>query len=501
VLNRLFVLTQLQETFHYNMLALVDGIQPKVLNLKAMLEYYIKHREEVVRRRTEYDLLKAKDRAHILEGLKIAILHIDRVIATIKKSADKDEAKINLIKQFKLSDIQAVAILEMRLQQLANLERLRVEQELKEKTALIKELEAIVASKKRILGIVKNEILELKEKYGDERRTQVVAHGVKEFKAEDLIPNEPTIVMITRDGYIKRLPPETFKTQGRGGKGVAGVTTKEEDIVEHLFSTTTHADLLFFTTRGRVFQLKAYDVPPASRVAKGQAIQNFLQLAQSEKVSAVLSMEELREYKYLVMVTSLGTIKKTDIADFKDVRRSGLIAIKLHNEDNLEWVKPSAGNDDVILATSHGQAIRFKEKDIRGMGRNASGVRGLRLKREDSIIGMDVIEPEMVKKNLLELFVIAENGLGKRTNVKFYKVQRRGGSGIKTAKVNKKTGNLIGAYIVNAKDERDLIIISRHGQVIRLPFASVKSSGRATQGVRLMRFKEGDDMVASIALV
>ena len=501
VLNRLFVLTQLQETFHYNMLALVDGIQPKVLNLKAMLEYYIKHREEVVRRRTEYDLLKAKDRAHILEGLKIAILHIDRVIATIKKSADKDEAKINLIKQFKLSDIQAVAILEMRLQQLANLERLRVEQELKEKTALIKELEAIVASKKRILGIVKNEILELKEKYGDERRTQVVAHGVKEFKAEDLIPNEPTIVMITRDGYIKRLPPETFKTQGRGGKGVAGVTTKEEDIVEHLFSTTTHADLLFFTTRGRVFQLKAYDVPPASRVAKGQAIQNFLQLAQSEKVSAVLSMEELREYKYLVMVTSLGTIKKTDIADFKDVRRSGLIAIKLHNEDNLEWVKPSAENDDVILATSHGQAIRFKEKDIRGMGRNASGVRGLRLKREDSIIGMDVIEPEMVKKNLLELFVIAENGLGKRTNVKFYKVQRRGGSGIKTAKVNKKTGNLIGAYIVNAKDERDLIIISRHGQVIRLPFASVKSSGRATQGVRLMRFKEGDDMVASIALV
>jgi DNA gyrase subunit A len=501
VLNRLFVLTQLQETFHYNMLALVDGIQPKVLNLKAMLEYYVKHRGEVVRRRTEYDLEKAKDRAHILEGLKIAILHIDRVIETIKKSADKDEAKVNLIKKFKLSEAQAIAILEMRLQQLANLERLKVEQELKEKLAIIKELESILSSKKRILGIVKKEVLELKENFGDARRTQVVSHGVKEFKAEDLIPNEPTIVMITRDGYIKRLPPETFKTQGRGGKGVAGVTTKEEDIVEHLFATTTHADLLFFTTRGRVFQLKAYDVPQASRTAKGQAIQNFLQLSQSEKVSAALSMEDLSEYKYLVMVTSAGTIKKTDIEDFKDVRRSGLIAIKLHESDNLEWVKPSSGSDDLILVTAAGQAIRFKEKDVRPMGRNAAGVRGIRLKRQDYVVGMDIIETEMVRKGLMEIFVIAENGLGKRTNLKNYKVQHRGGSGIKTAKVTKKTGNLIGAYVVNSKDERDLIIVSNNGQVIRLPFASVNTSGRATQGVRLMRFKEGGDRVASIALV
>jgi len=501
VLNRLFVLTQLQETFHVNMLALVDGIQPKVLNLKAMLEYYIKHREEVVRRRTAYELQKAKDRAHILEGLKIAILHIDQVIAIIKKSADRDEAKINLMKRFKLSEIQSVAILEMKLQQLANLERLKVETELKEKTALIKELESILSSTKRVSGIIKRETSELKEKFGDERRTQVIAHGVKEFKAEDLIPNEATIVMITRDGYIKRLPPETFKTQGRGGKGVAGVTTKEEDIVEHLFATTTHADLLFFTSRGRVFQLKAYDVPQASRVAKGQAIQNFLQLSQSEKVSAVLSMEELGEYKYLVMLTSKGTIKKTDIKDFKDVRRSGLIAINLHDEDNLEWVKPSSGNNDVVLITSQGQAIRFKEKDVRQMGRAAAGVRGIRLKRNDYVVGMDVVEPEMVKKGMMELFVIAENGLGKRTNLKLYKVQHRGGSGIKTAKVSKKTGNLVGAHVVNSQDDRDLIIISTDGQVIRLPFASVNTSGRATQGVRLMRFKDEKDKVASIALV
>jgi len=501
VLNRLFVLTQLQETFHVNMLALVDGIQPKVLNLKSMLEYYIKHREEVVKRRTAYELQRAKDRAHILEGLKIAILHIDQVIAIIKKSADRDEAKTNLMKRFKLSEIQSVAILEMKLQQLANLERLKVETELKEKTALIKELESVLSSAKRISGIIKRETLELKEKFGDERRTQVVAHGVKEFKAEDLIPNEATIVMITRDGYIKRLPPETFKTQGRGGKGVAGVTTKEEDIVEHLFATTTHADLLFFTTRGRVFQLKAYDVPSSSRVAKGQAIQNFLQLSQSEKVSAVLSMDELGEYKYLVMLTSKGTIKKADIKDFKDVRRSGLIAIKLHDEDNLEWVKPSTGSDDVVLVTSQGQAIRFKEKDVRQMGRAAAGVRGIRLKKNDYVVGMDVIESEMVKKGMMELFVIAENGLGKRTNLKFYKVQHRGGSGIKTAKVTKKTGNLVGAHVVNSQDDRDLIIISTDGQVIRLPFGSVNTSGRATQGVRLMRFKDEKDKVASIALV
>ncbi len=501
VLNRLFAATQLQETFHVNMLALVDGVQPRVLNLKSVLEYYLKHRQEVVRRRATYELREARDRAHILDGLHIAILDIDRVIATIKKSADRDEARTNLMARFKLTEVQAVAILEMRLQQLASLERLKVEQELKEKKALIKELESILASEKRILGIIKKETQELKADFSDNRRTQIVAHGVKEFSMEDLIPDESTIVMVTRDGYIKRLPPETFRTQARGGKGVIGLTTKEEDVVEQMLSTTTHAGLLFFTTRGRVFELKAYDVPQTTRTAKGQALVNFLQLAPNEKVSSILSLEDMEDYKYLVMMTRHGLIKKSVLADFVNVRRSGLIAIKLKDEDSLGWVKPSSGEDEVTVVTALGQAIRFRERDVRSMGRAAAGVRALRLKKNDRVVGMDIISPELVKKNMLELFVIAENGLGKRTNLKQYKVQRRGGSGIKTSKVTAKTGKLICAYISNIADERDLIIISKKGQVIRLPLASVSSLGRATQGVRLMRFKEEGDMVASVTFV
>ena len=501
VLNRLFVLTQLQVTFHVNMLALVDGIQPKVLTLKNFLEEYVKHRMEVVRRRAEYDLARARERAHILEGLKIAILHIDKVIATIKKSADKDAARDNLIKQFKLSEIQAVAILEMRLQQLANLESLRVEQEWKEKQALIKELEELLSSKKKMLKVVKDEVSEIKEKYGDERRTKVISHGVKEFKPEDLVPNEPTIVVITQDGYIKRLPPDTFKTQHRGGKGVIGLTTKEEDIVDQLFTTMTHNDLMFFTTRGRVFQLKTYDVPPATRTAKGQALQNFLQLGPNEKVSAVLSFDDISEEKYLVMATKNGLIKKVEKEEFANVRRSGLIAIGLKEDDHLEWVKPSTGNDDIIIVTSKGQSIRFKEKDVRAMGRTASGVRAMRLKKGDYVVGMDIVDPKLVAKNSLELFIIADHGYGKKTNLKSYKVQRRGGSGIKTASVTSKTGELVGAYVSNVDDERDLIVISTQGQVIRTPFKSVPSLGRATQGVRLMRFKDEKDSVASVTFV
>ncbi len=499
ILNQLFNLTPLQETFHLNMLALVDGRQPRVLNLKDFLEEYLKHRQIVVRRRTAFDLKKAEERAHILKGLKIALDNIDAVIKTIKQSADKEEAKVNLVKKFRLTEIQAIAILEMKLQQLANLERRKIEDELKEKIALIKELEAILASPKRILTIIKNEVENLKKKYADERRTQVVPHGVKEFSLEDLVPNEETVVMITRDGYLKRLPPETFRTQARGGKGVIGVTTKEEDVVEHLFTTTTHSDLLFFTSRGRVFQLKAYDVPAGSRTSKGQAIVNFLQLAPQEKVSAVLSLSDLGDYKYLVMVTRQGITKKVDIKDFSNVRRSGLIALKLKGEDILEWVKPSTGNDEIMLITARGQSIRFKEKMIRAMGRNASGVRGMRLKGADVIVGMDIVEPALVKS--FQLFVISEEGLGKRTPLTQYRLQGRGGSGTKTAKVNKKTGQLVGAYVVNAKDERDLMVVSIKGQIIRLPFGTVSISGRATQGVRLMRFKEKDDKVASVALV
>ncbi len=501
VLNRLFLLTQLQETFHVNMLALVDGLQPRILNLKTALEYYVDHRRVTVRKRTEYDLRRAEERAHILKGLKIALDHLDAVIKTIRASYDKDAAKANLIKKFKLSDAQATAILEMRLQQLANLERKKVEDELKEKLELIKDLESILRSPKKIMDIVKKETLALKEKFGDERRTQIVVHGVKDFAAEDLIPNEPTVVLITADGYIKRLPPDTFRTQSRGGKGVVGVQTKEEDVVEHLFTTTTHADLYFFTSRGRAFELKAYDVPQASRTSKGQALVNFLQLAPNEKVSAVLSGEDISDYKYLMMVTRAGNVKKTDIKDFGNVRRNGLMAIKLHNEDFLEWVKPTTGADEVVLVTSGGQSIRFKEKDVRPMGRAAAGVRGVRLKSRDTVVGMDVISPEAAKTSKFDLLVVMDNGFGKRSDVNNYKIQGRGGSGIKTAKVTDKTGKIVMAFVINTKEERDLLVVSDKGQIIRLPVASIPVLGRDTQGVRIMRFKAEKDGVASVTLV
>ncbi len=500
VLNRLFQLTALQQPFHFNMLALVDGIQPRVLNLKMMLEEYVKHREVVVRRRTQYDLDRAKDRAHILEGLRIALLQIDKIIATIKKSKDKDDARVNLMKGFKLSELQAGAILEMRLQALANLERLKVEQEYEEKMKLIKELEAILKSRARIFGIIKSEIQDIKKRFGDERRTEIVKAGIGEFRIEDVIPDSPTIVLITRDGYIKRLPPDTFHTQARGGKGVAGLTTKEEDIVEHTFSTTTHKDLMFFTSRGRAFQLKAYDVPEASRTAKGQALVNFLQLAPGEKLSAVLSLDDMASMKYLVMVTNKGTVKKTSLEDFANVRRSGLIAIKLREGDNLEWVKPSTGKDDVILVTSNGQSIRMTEEDMRPMGRVASGTRGIRLKGSDEVVGMDVL-PNKTKDGEYQLLVVMQNGFGKRTDVTEYKTQGRGGSGIKTAAVTTKTGKVVSAFVVRGNDERDLFCVSEGGQVIRTSLASISEVGRATQGVRVMRFKEENDKVASVAII
>jgi DNA gyrase subunit A len=501
VLNHLFKMSQLQETFHVNMLALVDGIQPRVLTLKNILEEYLKHRQTIVRRRTEYDLARAKERAHILEGLRIALIKIDEVIATIKKSKDKDEARVNLMSKFKLSEIQSTAILEMRLQQLANLERLRVEQEYNEKMDLIKHLESILKSAKKMLDIVKEEVVALREKYGDERRTQVMKNPVGEFSVEDLIPEEATVVMLTADGYIKRLPPDTFRTQARGGKGVAGLTAKEEDQVEHLFSTNTHADIMFFTTRGRVFLLKAYEVPPGSRTSKGQAIVNFLQLAPGEKVATMLPMAEVEGDKFLVMVTNQGTIKKTAIEDFSNVRRSGLIAINLKEGDDLKWVKPSSGKDEIVLVTKNGQAIRFEEADVRAMGRTAAGVRGIKLKKNDSVVGMDVVVPSLVKKGHLQLFTLAENGLGKRTNLSEYKVQGRGGSGIHTMKVTAKTGGVIAAYISSEQEDYDLILISKKGIVIRVPFKSVPSLGRDTQGVRIMRFKEANDLVSSVTFI
>jgi DNA gyrase subunit A len=502
VLNQLFKMTQLQETFHVNSLCLVDGIQPRILTLKDLLAEYLKHRKEVVRRRTQYELDRAKERIHILEGLRIALLKIDQVIETIKKSKDKDEAKTNLMTKFKLSEIQSQAILDMRLQQLANLERLKVEQEWEEKKKLIDELESILASAKKILGIIKKEVEGLKEKFGDERRTKIVAGPVGEFSMEDLVPQEDTLVMLTQDGYIKRLPPDTFKSQGRGGKGVIGLETKEEDAVRAMFTTNTHAQILFFTSRGRVFRLQAYEIPQASRTSKGQAIVNFLQLAPGEKVSVTLADDDLEGAKYLVMVTTQGTIKKTSLEDFENVRRSGLIAINLHEGDELVYVKPSSGGDDISLVTREGQSIRFSEEDVRAMGRTAAGVRGIKLKKKnDTVVGMDVINPKLADKGQLELFVITENGLGKRTNLTEYKTQGRGGSGIRTAKVTPKTGGVVNAFISSKDDEQDLVMISKKGIVVRTPFKSVPSLGRDTQGVRLMRFKEDSDTVSGVSFV
>lgn len=500
ILNQLFKLTALQTTFHVNMLALVDGIQPRVLNLKNVLEEFIKHRRVVIRARTEFDLNKNKERAHILEGLKMALDKIDLVIKTIRAAKDKDAAKIDLMAAFKFSERQTIAILEMRLQQLANLERQKIEDELQEKKNIIKELEAILASETKIFGIVKTETEEILTKYGEERRTQIIAHGIKDFTVEDLIPNEPTIIMTTTDGYIKRLPPDTFRQQSRGGKGVIGVTTKEEESVEQLLTTNTHDNILFFTNRGRVFQLSAYEIPQGSRTAKGQAMVNFLQLAPNEKVSTMLSMSDLTDLKYLVMVTKKGLIKKTALGDYANVRRSGLIALKLRLDDSMEWVRPSSGNDDIMIATKEGQAIRFKESDARSMGRTASGVRGIRLHGTDEVIGMDTVDP---KNKSIEFLTVGENGLGKLTEIANYKVQGRGGSGIKTAKVSEKTGFVIhGSAVDTAKaDERDIVMMSAKGQVIRMPFKSIPSSGRATQGVRLMRFKEEDDKVVSVTLI
>ncbi len=503
ILNTLYKHTSLQTTFHFNMLALVDGIQPKVLTLKMILEEYIKHREEVVRRRTQFDLNKALDRAHILEGLMIALKNIDEVIKTIKASKDKEVAKLSLIKKFKLSERQAIAILEMRLQSLANLEQQRIENELKEKLKLIKELESILKSVAKIRGIVNSELKELTEKYGDERKTAVVPHAVGEFSMEDLVPNEETVVMMTRDGYIKRLEPDTFKVQARGGKGVMGLTTKEEDTVEFMFTSLTHNDVLFFTTKGRAFQLKVYEIPQASRIAKGTPVVNFLQLIGGEQISSILPLDKAVFSKYLFFATQKGLVKKVELEAFKNVRRSGLIAIKIKDDDKLIWVKPTSGSDHIQLVTSQGQAIRFKESDVRDMGRGAAGVLGIRLHKDDTLIGMGVAKTDKERKRNYQILTIMSNGFGKRTEFGAYKIQGRGGSGIKTAKVTDKTGKITNAFLVNADsmEDKDLIIISDHGQVIRTPFKSVNVLGRDTQGVRIMRFKEDSDHVAGVTWV
>jgi DNA gyrase subunit A len=498
VLNKLFLMTDLQKNFNVNMLALVDGIDPQILSLKSILEHYITHRKIVVTRRAEFELAKAKDRAHILEGLKIALDHIDQVIETIKKSQTKEIAHKNLMQKFVLSEKQASAILEMRLQTLAGLERKKIEDELAEKLKVITELETLLASKVKILGVVKDEIIEIKAKYGDERKTKIMRSEIKEFKQEDIIPNEEAIITISQDGYIKRVNPDTYKVQKRGGKGVIGAMTREGDSIEQVLSIMTHDNLMFFTNTGKVFQTKAYEIPESSRISKGQAVVNFLQLSQFEKITAMIPYNKDDNYKYFFMTTKQGVVKKSKIEDFDNVRRSGLIAINLDKGDTLNWVKPTTGTDEIIISTTAGQAIRFKESDVRSMGRGASGVRGIKLKKDDLVVGMDAVLKGQKGNQLL---IITENGYGKRTDLKFYKIQRRGGSGIKTAQVTTKIGKLVGANIVNIDDmEGDLIVTSEQGQIIRLPLKSISVLGRATQGVRIMRPGAGDKVAASAAI-
>jgi len=498
ILNKLYSLTDLQKSFHVNMLALVDGIEPRVLNLKAMLEYFVGHRRAVVVRRTEFELKVAKDRAHILEGLKKALDHIDAIIATIKKSATKEIAHGNLMKKFKLSEKQATAILEMRLQTLAGLEQKKIEDELKEKRRLIAELEALLKSPKKIMAVIKDELRELKEKYGDERRTRVVKSAVGEFKQEDLIPNEDAIIVLTEDNYIKRMNPSLYRVQKRGGKGVIGATTKEDDKIDMVVSSQTHDDLFFFTNTGKVFQAKAYEIPATSRTAKGQAIVNFLQIAPEEKITAIIATGKDSQAKYLFMATKFGTVKKTAIEDFAKVRRSGLIALNLAKGDELRWIAPTTGRDEIIITTAAGQAIHFKETDVRAMGRTAAGVRGIRLSKNDEVVGMDMIFKNQKGNQLL---ILTENGFGKRTDLKFYKIQKRGGSGIKTAKITPKTGKLVTAHMINTDNlEADLITSSAKGQIIRVPLATISVLGRATQGVRVMRLN-ADDKIAATAVL
>ncbi|MDZ7612173.1 MAG: DNA gyrase subunit A [Candidatus Moranbacteria bacterium] len=495
VLNQLFKTTELQKNFHLNMLALVNGIEPRTLNLKSVLEHYIEHRKDVVTRRTQFELKKAKARAHILEGLKKALDHINQVIETIKKSPTKEKAHENLMSKFKLSDKQSSAILEMRLQTLAGLERKKIEEELKEKLLLIEELEAILGDSQKILQIIKDELKELKEKYGDKRKTKVIKGPVGEFSQEDLVANEETIVSITEDGYIKRLSPDSFRTQKRGGKGVLGGAIKQGDAVDKVLSAMTHDDLLFFTNTGKVFRTKAYEIPVSSRTAKGNAIVNFLQIGPEENITSIMPIHQDSRAKNLVMQTTLGKIKKTTLKDFDNVRRSGMIAISLSENDSLGWVDTSTGEDDMVIVTKNGQSIRFSEKGVRPMGRGAAGVKAIKLKKDDEVVGMQTISSEFTSPQLL---IITEKGYGKRTALEKYKTQTRGGSGIKTASLNQKTGKLISSHILESQESKeDLIVSSDRGQIIRTSIENISTLGRSTQGVRIMKLKSGETLAAA----
>lgn len=495
VLNQLYKMTSLQTSYHYNMMALVDGVQPRVLGLQEILQEYIKHRQIVVRRRTEYELKKAKERAHILEGYKIALDHIDEVIATIRASKTREEAEANLIKKFKLSEIQAKAILEMQLRRLTGLERQAIEDELKELKALIAKLEGILADEKEILKIIKTELLEMKEKYGDDRRSKIITHELGKFSDEELIPEEESVILLTTENYIKRTLLSEYRRQNRGGKGKRGMTTKEEDVIDQLVPASTHDWLLFFTNRGRVFRLKAYEVPAASLAAKGVAAVNLLQMQPEEKITSIIRHEkDASDEGYLFMTTCKGTVKKTPLKDYANIRTNGLIAIKLDDGDELRWIKKTTGQNDIIVSTSAGQAVRFNESDARPMGRAARGVRGARLRPNDVVVGMDVVHSEEQ-----ELLVISEKGFGKRTKTENFPSHKRGGVGIKAAVVTAKTGPIISVQTIEP-DMAEALLISKGGQTIRLGLKDIKLLGRTTQGVTIMRLSDSDS-VSSIGLM
>lgn len=507
VLNRLFELTQLQTAFHVNMLALTPELEPQVMTLKDILQYYVEHRREVIRRRTIFDLKKAEDRAHILEGLKIALDNIDEVIHTIRSSANRDEAKVNLIKKFALSERQADAILDMRLSALAALERKKIEDEYNELLKTIAYLKDLLEHPEKILGLIKDDLKEVSEKYGDKRRTTIIPHALGDFKAEDLIPDEQVIVSLSRGNYIKRQEVDTYRRQIRGGVGVIGMTTKEEDIVDHLVCARTHDDIYFFTNKGRIFASKVYELPATSRQSKGTPVVNIIQIGQDEKVTALLtvSKNDKDKFKYFIMGTDHGQIKKTEIEKYENIRKTGIIAIGLKGKDELKWVKISCGNDVVVEVSEKGQAICYLESDARPMGRSASGVTGMRLRAGDKVMSMDVVPgenwPIEDKKVANEpcMLVVLENGFGKRSQLRHFHVQKRGGMGIRAASCTPKTGNVIGMHIVY--DEKgDVVLASRKGQFIRMELKNIKKLGRDTQGVTLMRLKE-NDKVSSVALI
>jgi DNA gyrase subunit A len=498
VLNYIYKHTQLEDTFHVNIVALVNGV-PQTLSLKSILQEFVLHRVDIIRRRTQFDLTKAEDREHILLGLKKALDHIDEIITLIRGSKDAVEAHANLMKKFKFSEKQATAILEMRLQKLAGLERKKVLDELAEVQELIERLKEILGSEKKIRGIIKDELTEIKAKYGDERRTRLIKHGLKDFNPEDLIPDEESVLVLTKGGYIKRTNPDEYKKQKRGGVGVVDLDTKEEDFITHLISANAHNDLLFFTDKGKAYQIKMYDLPEGKRATRGKSVMNFLSLAENEKITSILPMPKNKKEAdglALMMVTKNGTGKKSSATHFHDVRRSGLIAITLEDGDELMSASFVSKSDTVVIATRDGQSIRFEAEDVREMGRNAAGVRVIKLGKDDAVISADVVAKDA--KNP-KLFVMGAHGYGKQTKLEEYKTQNRGGSGILTMNVTDKTGPLISAKVVTDEIE-EMVAMSKKSQVIRVDLKEIPTLGRSTQGVRVMKLRDGDSLASLICL-